>query len=147
MALYMVHSRAQALAASTVETLVQVTAPAGGYCSVVAWGISFEGVTAANEPVLVDLLRQTTAGTGAAFTPLEWNELGRAASSTALNGFSAEPTAGDILHPNYIDPEGGFEAWYEERLRPVFSSSGRVGLRANANDVVNCTAWLLFEEL
>lgn len=147
MALYTVHMRARQLTGTTVQTLVQVTSPSGGFCYVVGWGISFEGVTAANEPVLVDLLRQTTAGTASSFTPVELNEGARAASSTAQNTFTAEPTAGDILHPEYVDPEGAFSVIYEERLRPVFSNGGRVGLRGLANDTVNATAWLTFEEL
>lgn len=147
MALYTVHMRARSLTGTTVQTLVQVTSPSGGYCSVVGWGISFEGVTAANEPVLVDLLRQTTAGTAAAFTPLPLNLNGRAAASTAQNTFTVEPTASSILHPEYVDPEGGFSVLYEERLRPVFNNGAAIGLRALANDTVNATAWLQFEEL
>ena len=147
MALYIVHSRAQALAATTVETLIQIVSASGSTCEVAGWGISFEGVTAANEPVLVDLLRQSTAGTpGATPTPVEWREGALAAGATAGTGFSAEPTAGDILHTEYIDPEGGYNVFYPPGERPVFVNGGRLGLRALANDNVNCTAWVLFDE-
>jgi len=144
---YVVHSRAQALAAATVETLVQVTAPATRRLELVRWGVSFDGVTASNTPVLVDLLRQTTAGTAAAFTPLKLDEADPASLASAQNAFTVEPTAGDILESYYLTPAGGlFVMQYDPSERPVVAASGRLGIRANATAIVNATVWLVWAE-
>lgn len=145
---YIVHSRNQGLVAATVETLIQVAAPATRRLQVVRWGISFDGISAADAPVDVDLLRQTTAGTAGAFTPLKLDEADPAALSSAQNAFTAEPTAGDILEAHQLTPLGGLlVVEYDILTRPMVAASGRVGLRANApTAATNCTAFVVFQE-
>lgn len=146
MGLYVVHSRNEALGAATVETLLQIVAGATKRIKVVAWGISFDGVTASNVPGDIELLRQTTAGTASAFTPVKWDEAEPAAIATAQNQFTVEPTAGDLLHPIQLTPNGGlFEVDYGD-AGPMVAASGRVGIRANFANVVNVSAWLRFQE-
>lgn len=146
MGLYVVHSRNEALAAATVETLLQVVAGASKRVQVRAWGISFDGVTASNVPGDIELLRQTTAGTASAFTPAKWDEAEPASIATAQNLFTVEPTAGDMLHPIQLTPNGGlFEVDYGDD-GPWVAASGRVGIRANFAAIVNVTAWLRFKE-
>lgn len=146
MGLYVVHSRNEALAAATVETLLQVVAGATKRVQVRAWGISFDGVTAANVPGDIELLRQTTAGTASAFTPVKWDEAEPAAIATAQNLFTVEPTAGDMLHPIQLTPNGGlFEVDYGDD-GPWVAASGRIGIRANFAAIVNVSAWLRFKE-
>jgi len=151
MGLYVVHSRNENLGAATVETLLQVVAPSTSRLRVVAWGISLGGVTAAEVPGDIELLRQTTAGTAAAFTPILLDPADPASSSTAQNTFTAEPTAGDILHPIQLTPNGGlFECEYAPDRRPIVAASGRVGIRANfaaaQTSGGGASAWLIFEE-
>lgn len=147
MPIYVVRAMDEALAAATAETLLQVAAPASRKIQVVAWGVSFDGVTASAVPGNVELLRQTTAGTGAAFTPLEWDEGDTASLCTAAaGGFSAEPTAGDILHPIQLTPNGGlYEVDYGDQ-GPWVAASGRIGIRATLAAIVNVTAWLRYRE-
>lgn len=149
MGLYVVHARNETLAAATVETLLQVVAPATKRLRVVAWGISLAGVTASEVPGDIELLRQTTAGTASAFTPVKLDEADPAAIATAQVTFTAEPTAGDILHPIQLTPNGGtWEVSYAPDERPVVAASGRIGIRANfaAVQTNGGTAWLKFEE-
>lgn len=147
MPLYVVRVMDEALAAATAETLLQVAAPATRKLQVRAWGISCDGVTASAVPGNVELLRQTTAGTGAAFTPLEWDEGDTPSLASAAAGtFSAEPTAGDIIHPIQLTPNGGlFECDYGDE-GPWVAASGRIGIRATFAAIVNVTAWLRYKE-
>lgn len=145
MTLYVVQSMNEALAAATAETVIQLVAGTKR-CQVVAWGVSFDGVTAANVPGDVELLRQTTAGTATPFTPLEWDEGDTASIATAQYHFTVEPTSTDILHPTQVTPNGGlFEVDYGDR-GPWVAASGRIGIRATFANVVNVTAWLRFSE-
>src|SRR5687768_7050449 len=113
MGFYVVSAQNETLGAATVETLLQVVAPAATKLRVVAWGISLAGVTASEVPGDVELLRQTTAGTASAYTPKKLDESDPACAATAQVTFTAEPTAGDILHPIQLTPNGGlFEVEY-----------------------------------
>lgn len=146
MGLYVVHSRNEALAAATAETLLQVVAAATKRVQVRAWGISFDGVTASNVPGDIELLRQTSAGTASAFTVVKFDEAEPAALASAQNQFTVEPSAGDILHPVQLTPNGGvFEVDYGDD-GPWVAASGRIGIRANFANIVNVSAWLKFKE-
>lgn len=140
-------SENEALTASTVKTCVQYVAGSATIARVRAWGISLDGVTAANVPGDIELLRQTTAGTASALTPVDWDDRARTAEGTAQKTFTVEPTAGAILHPVQLTPNGGvFEVWYGDD-GPQVPASGRIGIRANFANNVNASVWMLVEEL
>lgn len=136
----------RALAAATVQTLVQFVAPATARLRVVEVSISFDGVTATAVPVDVDLLRQTTAGTASAGTVVKWDEADPAPSPTSQVAFTVEPTAGDVLSSWDVTPYGGLlVVQYAEGREPVVAASGRIGLRANAAAIVNATGYMVVE--
>lgn len=145
---YLVRETAQALVAATVETLVQVTAPATRRLQIMRWGISFNGVTATDVPVQVDLLRQTTAGTASAFTPLKIEEADPAALAAAARAFTAEPTPGDVIESHFVTPNGGlFVVQYGLDERPFVAASGRIAIRANApTSAVTADAFIVWQE-
>lgn len=144
---FMCQSENEAMSAATVKTGVQYVAPSSGPVRVRAWGVSLDGVTAANVPGDVELLRQTTAGTASALTPADWEEGARTALGTAQKSFTVEPTAGNVLHPVQLTPNGGvYECWYGDD-GPKIPASGRVGIRGNFANVVNASFWMLVEEL
>lgn len=144
---YTANIRNLALTATTVRTILQVTAPATRKLEIVSFGVSFDGVTAANEPVDVDLLRQTTAGTSTSGTPLRLDEGDPASLATLGHSHTVEPSAGDILLPTQVTPNGGLLVYYFDRDdRPVVAISGRIGLRCLADDAVNVTGWITWRE-
>lgn len=149
MGLYVVHSRNENLAAATAETLLAVTAT--GRIRVVAWGVSLAGVTASEVPGDVELFRPTSAGTGSAFTPVLLDPADAAATSTAKNTFTVEPSYGDIIHPIQLTPNGGlFEVEYAPDRRPVVANAGIIGIKATfaaaQSSGGGASAWLIFEE-
>ena len=144
---FMCQSSNEALTAATVKTCVQYVAPSTGEVRIRAWGFSLDGVTAANVPGDVELLRQTTAGTASALTPVDWEHGARTALGTAQKTFTVEPTAGNVLHPGQVTPNGGlYECWYGDE-GPKVPASGRIGIRGTFANNVNATVWMLVEEL
>lgn len=146
MAKFVAQSEGEALTASTTKTCVQYVAPSTTTARVRAWGISFDGVTAANVPGSIELLRQTTAGTASALTLVDWGPNALTAQGSAQKTFTVEPTAGNILHSLKLTPNGGtYETYYGDD-GPEVPTSGRIGVRANFASNVNCTVWMLVEE-
>jgi hypothetical protein len=139
----------EALAAATAETLVQLRGVTTTKCHIVAWGVSFDSVTAADAPVVVDLLFQTTDGTGSAATEVALNPDEPAALATGFHSFSAEPTPGGILETYNVPPQGGMVIReYPPGREPIVTNatSSRIGIRCTAPAVCNAVAWIQWEE-
>lgn len=140
----------EALAAATAETLLQLRGGTTTYAKVIAWGVSFDGVTADAAPVVVRLVRQTTDGTGTGATEtLIQPAVAAAAAVTSFHSFSAEPTAGDVVETHEVHPQGGniireYPPGREPQLDNVNTS--RIGIEVNAPAVVNAVAWIHWEE-
>ena len=149
MPLYTAIVQAEVIATAATETLVQIVTGATRQAKIKEWGISFDGTSPTATPIRVDLLRQTTAGTSSSLTIIENDPTGPAPISTALQDFSAEPSASDVLWSEYITPAGGFDRVQlplgEEIVVDV---STRLGLRAVVPTGSNCnaTAYIKFEE-
>lgn len=148
-AIYTVQKSANALAAATAETLLHVGA--GVRVRLLEWGVSFDGVTASDVPVLVQVITQTTAGTGTTATPVPRDPaITLAAQSVARHSFSAEPTLGDILESHYVSPNGGLLVMqYPPGQEPVSAGGAAeyIGIRATApTSAVNASVWFAFIE-
>ena len=136
-----------ALVAATVKTLLQIVAPANQVILIHEVGIAFDGVAATDEPIIVDILRQTTAGTSTSHTLLK-RDSGRAETIQATCGknHSVEPTAGDILYSREIHPQRG-ELIIFPIMRPIWVPGGtRLAIRATAPNNVNAIPFILAEE-
>lgn len=150
MAHYSVSVADEAVAAATVETLIQVVAGANKPVRIARWGISFNGVTVTDQPVKVELLRLTSAGTSSAFVPKKMDPVSEASVAQGLTSHTAEPVAGDILEIHRVSPAGGnlveaYSAGYPDE-RPIVAPSGRIGIRVLAQNAVNVTAFIIFDE-
>jgi hypothetical protein len=147
MALFVARVSAVSLSAATVKTLLQFVPASNTPLKVVEIGISFNGVTASEVPVTVDLLRQTTAGTSSSLTLVgDQEDQSKSAVCTALQTFSAEPTAGNILRTFYISPNGGlFVVQFPEEREPR-ALANRIAIRANAPSAETVTAYMVVDE-
>lgn len=143
MAGIMLHATSGAVAMQTTtrRTILQVLAPQGppvGRCIIHGWGVAFQGTNVSDAPVLVTVLRQSTAGTGltsysAASSPQQFisrkNSLDTETyQTTALVGIgSAEPTAGDFLENFYVQPQLGYRIWFPQGKEIIVPNGTRVG--------------------
>lgn len=147
MALFSINVTGEAIAAATVETVLQVAAGPASRLALTRWGISFNGVDVTKQPVRVELLRLTSAGTSSAYTPKKLDESSDPVVATGRTAHTAEPTAGDVLEVHYISPAGGnIVEVYAPDERPIVQVNGRLGIRVLAVDALNVNAFLIFEE-
>ena len=150
MAHYSINVTGEAVAAATVETILQVVAGANKPVRLSRWGISFNGVTVTDQPVRVELLRLTSAGTSSAYVPKKFDPNSEASMAQGRTAHTAEPTADDVLAVHYVSPAGGnleeiFSPGYPDE-RPIVAPNGRLGIRVLAVAAVNVNAFLIFEE-
>ncbi len=144
---------ATALTAATAKTLLNLISGSSVVPIPVEFSISFDGVTASAVPVLVEMgySTQGAAGTpGASPTPTVIRGRG-AASSTAGNNYSAEPTTLTQFKPWLVTPNGGllviqFPLGREPQADASGGTNKALFLRANAPANVNSRAYLEFEE-
>jgi len=134
----------EALVASALETLVQIIGHAGAKTAIVEWGIGIDATSAGT--ALVELCRQTTAGTSSAASEVLWDPDDAAASFTGFHSFSAEPTKGDVL-ASYEVPENGGQIIMQYPLgrEPIIDSAttSRMGLCVTATQICNAVAYFV----
>lgn len=152
MAEHIARVSAVAAASAAALTVLQVVAGSTTRPRVKAWEVSLDGTDSTKTPVLVELVRQSTAGTSSALTLVKNDEASVAALATGLQTFTAEPTAGDVLSSVYLTPAGGIYSYgFPEggEEPPVIASSGRLGIRVTTvagSGTPNICAWLKFSE-
>jgi len=145
--------RAAAVAAITSSgtgtlTLVQVQSASATTLKITEIGVTFQGTDTAGEPIQVEVLRQTSAGTASSLTPVlvEGTNSGTI-QSTAQDTFAAEPTAGDVLKRWHIHPQQGIV--YQPLGAEGFTvpAAGYIGIRVVAPaTAVDVAAYIEFEE-
>lgn len=133
---------------TSVKTIIQGVAASNHRVLLKGWSIKFDGVTASAVPVLVELLRQSTAGTMSSLTPVKLNDSDdETLQTTFQHTATVEPTAGDILESHYIHPQGGsFDVYYPAGSEPPIKGGGRIGIRVTAAVTVNVSATMSCEE-
>lgn len=144
-----------ALVAATVKTVLQVVTPSTQDITIISWSISFDGVTATAEPVLVSLIETTgTAATVTAATPTPWSDPNAPASlcvsgtsATGINSSNEQTlTTTRILEVMEVPPTSGIVIQYPLGREPGVPVSHHLRLRANAPANVNCVASIVWEE-
>lgn len=114
--------------ANTIFTRLQVVAAAAFPFSILSISGSFDGVTAADTPLFVKVVRQTDAGTMSALTPRKQNGAAGTLNATAQHTATAEPTGSTAELARYVHPQGGFFNWTFGPGQFVVAGGGRLGL-------------------
>ncbi len=135
------------LAAATAKTVIQLVAPSNHRVAILGFGVFFDGTSVTAEPVQVRVLRQTTAGTMSALTPVALDgSVGETIQSTAQHTASAEPTAGNVVDVLEVHPQQGYEVMYPLGQEIILQGGGRIGIECTAPATVNVRAKIRFEE-
>jgi hypothetical protein len=146
---YTVTTGGVALVAATAKTVAEITTGSGVTNAWVSFDVTFDGATATNVPVKVELVSYTGASTGTAFTPLKANGEAQnvAATSTAKVNDTVEPTTPTVRRSWAIPPTSGvlfqFPLGREVAYMPV---SSIYGIRCTAPNGVNVYVQIDFEE-
>lgn len=137
----------QALAVATIETVLQLVAPANHRVKLLEFGIFFDGVSVSAEPVQIDLQRQSTAGTSAANTPVKIDDsIADTLLVTARDAFTVEPTGTVAVWVAEVHPQASYVHIFPLGQEIIIGGGDRLGLRCTAPAIVNCRAYMKFEE-
>jgi len=99
---------------TSTKTLVQIVAASNHGVELDEVSISFQGIVGTDLPILVEVLRQTTAGTMSSLTPVKApDDTDETLQVTAQHTATVEPTAGDILDSEYVHPQSGYTFVFE----------------------------------
>jgi len=132
---------------TAAKTLLQLIAAANHAIEVLEVGAGFHGTTNTNEPITVELVRQTTAGTMSSATPVKADDsVADSLDTTAQHTATAEPTTTDVLRAWAVHPQTGlvYQVGPEDAI--VVGAGDRVGLRVTAANDVDADAYLVFKE-
>jgi hypothetical protein len=134
---------------TSTKTLLQLVAAANHAILIDEWSISFDGTSNTAQPIRVDVLRQTTAGTmgtSASTIKFDPDSPEETIQTTRQDTATAEPTAGDILFTEHIHPQQGY-TWQAPAGRQIrVPGGGRLRLRVLAPAGVNAVARFCGEE-
>jgi len=132
---------------TSAKTMIQLIAAANHAIKITEFGVSFNGVNNTHEPILVDLLRQTTAGTMSSLTLVKADDSGGdTLDTTAQHTATAEPTGSDVLRSLYVHPQTGAVVPVTDDAPIIVGAGDRLGLRVTAANDVSCAAHIAFEE-
>lgn len=143
-----------ALVGATRKTVLQVATPSTQDITIVQASISFDGVAAANEPVIWDLIETDVAATVTTLTPEKYSDPNApaslcvgGASATGYNA-SAEGTiaASRLLGGGELHPQAGDRLQLPLGREPGVGVSKFCRIRVLAPNAVNCVPELIWEE-
>jgi len=134
---------------TTGRTKISIINGAGAIVTLTEVGISFDGTTAGNEPVLIELQLSTeaTAGTSTDLTPVQIYGPTRTAACDAKKDYSADATVLTTIKEWLVHPQSGLVI-KEPLGREVqqITASDAIHLKVTAPNTVNCRAYLCWEE-
>jgi hypothetical protein len=139
-----------AVVTTTARTILQLLGDTNRSIQILEVGVSFNGTSSTATPATVELVRQSSAGTGlsALVADTDLNKLNdsiaEAFTTTGLYGpGSAEPTTGSPLWLSYVHTQSGY-IWRPPA--PVYCGGGdRIGLRIT-NGSASVNGYFIFEE-
>lgn len=147
-------SGAVQLSASTAKTVLMAKAASNHRAVLKEAGISFQGVAATDPPILVELVRCSTDGTGTAVTPAKKDPShNETLQTTAAKNFTVEPTVTDIVRQWYIHAQSGVVYPLDVEGIPIPGDQGanlhRLALRCtpgSAPATVNSVSYMDYDE-
>lgn len=139
---------AVALAAATAKTILSVIAPAQFGIDLKKFRVAFDGTSATNVPVLVEIMLSTQAAAGTSTAGTVNQIYGRTitAGFTSAYNFTVEPTALSVIDSFLLDPNKGL-VMYDFPLgdTPDSPVSNAILIRCTAPAIVNVRGTMVFE--
>jgi hypothetical protein len=141
-----------ALAASTLKTVVQITAPTNQRLKILGWGVFFDeevGDATPALPLYITVGRQV-GGTGTANTPVRHGPQAETLQATAKDNFSVAATT-TILDAKMVNAQTGYEIYYAPGQEIIVGGAELFGIDVTPGSVIstgglNVVAHILYEE-
>lgn len=148
------HALVEVATGTAIKTLLQVATPSGADLRVIAWGLSFDGVSPTAAPGQVTLVDVDVAATVTSLTPEKWGsddlQAALCVGGTSATGYNATAegtiTGSRILDGQNVHPQTGYALWFPELARPRVKASRFLRIRALFAADINALPWILFEE-
>lgn len=135
------------LSAATEKSVLQIVAPTHIRLKVTGFTIGFAGTSGTDGPVLVRLIRTTTAGTSTSTTPVKMRPgTDETIQSTAGRDFSAEGTNGDVVWEDRVHPQSSKSVYFPLGLEIDMAGGTRLALKCNAPQAQTANATIWYEE-
>lgn len=132
---------------TSAKTLMQIVAATNQRVIVHEWGISFQGVSNTADPIQVDLILQTDAGTSSALTPVKANQGdNETLQTTARHTATVEPAGTTIFQSYFVHPQTGRDWMAPVRAPRPVQGGTRLGIRVTAAADVGAIAYAHCEE-
>lgn len=129
------------------KTLLQIVAASNHRTLVKEISVSFKGTANTAAPILVQVLRQTSAGTMTAFTPQKMNEADdETLQTTAQHSATVEPDGTSEVMGEEVHPQGGYTWQAPFGGEIVIKGGARLGIAVTAGADVTAKARIIFEE-
>lgn len=141
-------ARKNAISTGTaLKTLMQLVAAANQRVKLLEIGISFHGISNTDNPIQVDLMYQSTAGTMTGLTCLAIDpDLTETIQTTAQHTATVEPTAGNVIATWAVHPQTGIVYQVPRGDEPIIKGGGRIAVVVTAAVSVNADVYMKFEE-
>lgn len=139
---------------TSVKTVLQVTTPATTDIRILGWGVSFDGVAAADPSGVVTLIGTSGAATVTALTPTDWeSDFGQASlcvGGTGATGYNASVegtiTSSRIYDGQEVHPQTGYSVWFPDRALPKVRISRTLRIRCLFSVDINCIPFIVWKE-
>lgn len=143
---------------TSIKTLLQIATPSTKDLEIVEWGISFDGTTASDAPVKVELIQTDVAATVTAHVAagvIPWDDPNGPASlvtlGTSATGYTAtvegSTTASRMLDYADVTPYGGlYRKEFSLGARPKLPVSKFLRVRVTAAATVNAVCFVTWAE-
>jgi hypothetical protein len=138
-----------ALTGASSKTVLQISTTAGTNLPralLKKLAIMFDGTSTTAEPVIIRIVRQTTAGTATSLLGVGVNSFSDPIVTAGAFNFTVEPTAGDTIDVIEVHPQSGYSIIYPLGMEPVIPSNTRLAIVVTAPASVNCHASIWIEE-
>lgn len=154
-AAYSVPWSGTALVAATAKSMVYVKPVTNVTCTITAFAVTFDGVTASNTPVLIEVCTGTavsnsTPGTGSTSTAGRQvrGTPGSSANAGSATAITSEPTVLTVVQSYLVPPTSGLIIQFPlgREIEVEAGTRKMVALRVTAPQVVNCAGYIEFEE-
>jgi len=133
----------------TAIAILQYTAHTQRPAKVARWGVFADAISTQSQPVIVDLIRNLTAGSfsGAAPTPAVIGPVGSSAAGVWAFMSSVPPAQdGVALDGAEFHPQAGYEYTFPLGDEPEIPGGGRVAIQVLASNTVGIRAKLTVKE-
>ena len=131
----------------SIKTLIHLLAAAQHRIKIKGWGVFCKGVVTTDAPLLVQLIRQSTAGTMSALTLVKKDtSVAETLQTTATHTATVEPGVTNILKSIDVHPQSGFSEFFPLGGEIIVVGAGRLGISVTAGVSISATPFFDFEE-